>query len=110
MDRAARTEGLDQGAILPEGTLHVGAGRPGDSPPDGELGGADDLGMRTAHHAGDVRGLTSLAGSVKAWRAIRRAVTPVQVRCVGLVSMDPYGVSCSDQRSTSSCAMTSGSI
>jgi hypothetical protein len=51
---AARTERLDQGAVLPEGVLDVGAGRPGDAPPDRELGGAEDLGVRCAQHAGDL--------------------------------------------------------
>ena len=36
------------------GALHVGAGRPGDAPPDRELGGAEDLGVRSAQHGGDV--------------------------------------------------------
>jgi hypothetical protein len=50
----ARAERLDQGAVLPEGTLDVSAGRPGDAPPDRELGGAEDLGVGAAQHPGDV--------------------------------------------------------
>ena len=34
MHGAPRTERLDQGAVLPQGALDVGAGRPGDAPPD----------------------------------------------------------------------------
>ena len=53
---AARTERLDEDAVLPERALHVGAGRPGDAPADRQLGGAKDLGVHAAQHASDVRG------------------------------------------------------
>ena len=55
VDGAARAERLDQGALLPERAPHVGAGRPGDAPPDRQLGGAEHLGVRAAQHAGDRR-------------------------------------------------------
>ena len=48
---AAGAERLDQGAFLPERVLHTGAGRPGDPPPDGELGRAEHLGVRPAEQA-----------------------------------------------------------
>ena len=41
-------------AVLPESALHVGTGPPSNAPPDRELGGTEDLGMRPAQHAGDV--------------------------------------------------------
>ena len=37
---------------LPERVLHTGAGRPGDPPPDGQLGRAEHLGVRPAEQAG----------------------------------------------------------
>jgi hypothetical protein len=54
VDGAAWTERLDQGAVLPERALDVGAGRPGDAPPDRQLGGAEDLRVGSAQHAGDL--------------------------------------------------------
>lgn len=51
---AARAERLDQGAVLPKRALHVGPGGPGDAPSDGELRGAEHLGVRAAQHPGDV--------------------------------------------------------
>ena len=56
VDGAARAERLDQRAIDPERALHVGTRRAGDAPRDRELGGLQDLGVRSAQHAGDVGG------------------------------------------------------
>ena len=84
-DGAARTERLDQGALAPQRALHVGAGRPGDPPPDGQFGRAEDLGVGPAQQAGTAAGPRSAAGSVSACRAIRRAATRLQVRAAGAV-------------------------
>jgi hypothetical protein len=48
------TEGLDQGAISPDGVLHICAGSPREPPSDRMLGGVEDLCVCSAHHSCDV--------------------------------------------------------
>ena len=52
MDSAARAECLDQAALAPQRAPHIGAGRPGDAPPDRQVGGTEHLGVRPAQQAG----------------------------------------------------------
>ena len=80
VDRAARAERLDQGAVLPQRTLHVSAGSACNAAAD-EISAAVSTWACTPHTtAATPAGSSSADGSVSATRAIRRAVTALQVR------------------------------
>jgi len=52
---------------------------PRDPPTERELGARQDLGVHPAHVARDIGRAKVGAEAISAWRAIRRAVTPLQV-------------------------------
>ena len=59
---AARTERLAERPVVPDRPPHVGTGRPEDTPPDRELGGAEDLRVCATHHARDAGRVEILRG------------------------------------------------
>jgi hypothetical protein len=90
---AARTKRLDQSALLPQRALHVSTGRPAMRRPS-ESSAALSTWARAPHSTPPMPAEPrSVAGSVNAWRAIRRAVTRLQVRAalvMDLTVMNPH--------------------
>lgn len=68
-DSAARAERRDQGSVLPQRALHVGAGRAGEEAADRELGGGEQM----SAHGGDRPGASHCGRLTSARSSLHRA-------------------------------------